>query len=275
MKNILVIGTGEIGVSLADLIEESGQYKVFRKDIDPLDISVPIHIMHICIPYSERFVEIVKDYAVQYKPKLIIVNSTVRPGTTNKVTQETNISSVHSPVRGRHPLLKEDLLKFIKFVGGEKEAVKKAKEHFESIGITVVSLDNTINSEVGKLLSTTYYAMNITVHREFHRLCEEIGADFSQAVSLFNATSTIDIGHKIPRPLMFPSKIKGHCLIPNIDILKHDVKSELLDFVLKTNEEVDEKKMEHIKEKIKEIDLKYRKGIEQNFFKKIKENASV
>jgi len=239
MENILIIGTGEIGKPLTELIEESGKYKVYRKDLDTLEILEPIQIMHICIPYSERFVEIVKAYAMQYKPKLIIINSTVRPGTTNKVIQETNIPSVHSPIRGRHPFLKEDLLKFVKFVGGEKEAVRKAKEHFESIGITAVSLDNAINSEVGKLLSTTYYAMNITIHKEMYRICEEVGADFSQAVSLYNATSTMDREHKVPRTLMFPGKIKGHCLIPNIEILKEDIDSKLLDFVLKTNEEVD------------------------------------
>ncbi len=272
MKNVLVIGNGEIGRPLAELIEKSGNYVVFIKDVKQIKIPEPIDILHICIPYSEGFSTIVDDYAREYRPKLIIINSTVRPGTTDAIAKKIGIPAVHSPVRGRHPNMKEGLLKFVKFVGGEKQAALLAKEHFERIGLTVMLMDSAINTEIGKLLETTYYGIDIAAHQEMYRICKVYGADFIQAVTLYNATCTMDIAHKVPRPLMYPGKIGGHCVLPNIEIIKLDVMSELLDFVLKSSG-IEGIEFEKLKQKIKEIEKTYRKDTDRDVLKIIKENA--
>ena len=66
MKNVLVIGTGEIGSAIIGLLEESGKYKIFKKDIEPVEITDSIDIMHINIPFLDNFSNIALDYIKEY-----------------------------------------------------------------------------------------------------------------------------------------------------------------------------------------------------------------
>ncbi len=54
-------------------------------------------VMHICIPWSEEFFDIVKDLNDKFKPKLIIIHSSVKLGTTQALF-DLGIPVVHSPV---------------------------------------------------------------------------------------------------------------------------------------------------------------------------------
>lgn len=240
MKNVLVIGLGEIGIALCQMVEESGKYKLFKKDIEELEINKKIDIMHICIPYMDNFVDIVVGYIEKYKPELVIINSTVRTETTKKIYDKTKRKIVHSPVRGKHPKIKEGLLKAVKFIGGiDKDAANEAKEHFESLGIKCEILKSPIETELGKLFSTTYYALCISYHQEMERICKKFNADFEQTVTRFNETYNDvcrEINPKVVRPVLFPGFIGGHCLMPNIKILEKDIKSDFFDTIKKSNE---------------------------------------
>ena len=238
MKNVLIIGyKGEVGSAIYSILKESKKYNLLKKDTEPLNIKEKVDVMHISIPYSDRFINIAAGYIRKYKPGLAIIHSTVRPGTTNKIYEKTKALIVHSPVRGRHPDLKGGIFKFIKFIGpANKKAALLAKEHLDSLGIKTEILKSPLETEVGKLLCTTYYAVHIAFHQDMDRICDRFGADFKQAVTRFNQTCTMDINHKIPRPVMFPGFIGGHCLIPNIEILKKDIKSDFLEDILKSNE---------------------------------------
>lgn len=240
MKNILVIGLGEIGSALCQLIEESGKYKLFKKDIEEIEIKEEIDVMHVCIPYTNNFVNIVVNYIKKYNPKLTIINSTIRLGTTKEIYNKTMKRIVHSPVRGKHPKLREGLLLFVKFIGpANKEAGEDAKEHFQSLGIKTEVMKSAIETELGKLFDTTYYGLCIAYHQEMERICKKFNADFEQIVTRFN--ETYNDGCKISnpnvvRPVLYPGFIGGHCVMPNIGILKKDVKSYFLKAIEKSNE---------------------------------------
>jgi len=237
MKTVIVIGSGEVGKAIASLVSENPSFKLYVKDIEPLNISESVDVMHVCIPFGDKFELIVKDYIKEYSPKLTIINSTVSPGTTKRIFNDTTATIVHSPVRGLHPDLLGGLKKFIKFIGpSSPDAGKLAEEHFQSLGLQTEILQSSVNSELGKLLATTYYALNIAFHQDMERMCETYGADFKEAVTRFNATMTMDIEHKIPRPVMYPGVIGGHCLMPNIEILQKDVDTEFLRAIQNSNE---------------------------------------
>jgi len=240
MKNILVIGLGEIGNALYQVIEESAKYKLFKKDIEDIEINEEIDIMHICIPYIDNFVDIVVNYIEKYNPNLIIINSTLRPNTTNEIHKRTKKSIVHSPVRGKHPGIREGLLLFTKFIGPiDKKSGETAKEHFESIGIKTEIMNSPVETELGKLFSTTYYGLCIAFHQEMERICKKFNADFEQTVTRFNETyndGCKTTNPNILRPVLYPGVIGGHCVIPNIEILKKDAKSDFIDAIEKSNE---------------------------------------
>ena len=237
MKNVLIIGYGELGRGIYELVERSAKYRLFKKDIEDLEPKEKIDVMHVCIPFIRNFVEVVTGYIKKYKPELTIIESTVGPGTTDEVYKKTKKLIVHSPVRARHPDMIVGLLKFIKFIGPTSEkAGKLAKEYYESLGIKAEIMGSAINTEVGKLLCTTYYAANIAFHQDMERICKGLGADFKQSVTRFNETGTIDREYKIPRPVLYPGYIGGHCLIPNIKTLQKYINTDFLEDILKSNE---------------------------------------
>lgn len=241
MKNVLIVGyKGEIGSALYEVIEDSKKFNIFKKDLEKIEIKEKIDIIHICIPYLDNFVDIIVDYIDSYEPKLVIINSTVGPGTINKIYEKRKCKIVHSPVRGRHPKIKGGLLKAVKFIGPvDKESGGMAKEHFELLGIKCEVLNSPVETELGKLFSTTYYALCIAYHQELERICKKFNADFKQTVTRFNETYNDicrEINPKVVRPVLFPGVIGGHCLMPNIEILERYMKSDFFDVIEKSNE---------------------------------------
>ena len=240
MKNVLVIGLGETGSALCHVIEESGKYKLYKGDVEELEIKDKIDVMHICIPYMDNFVDVVADYIEKYNPELTIINSTVRPGTTKQISEKTKKSIVHSPVRGKHPNLKGGVLLFVKFIGpADAKSGEAAKDHFESLGIKTEVMNSPVETELGKLFSTTYYGLCIAYHQELERLCKKFNADFKQTVTRFNETyndGCKTVNPNVVRPVLYPDFIGGHCVMPNIKILKKDIKSDFLEAIEKSNE---------------------------------------
>ncbi|MBI4143508.1 hypothetical protein HY487_01340 [Candidatus Woesearchaeota archaeon] len=240
MKNVLVIGLGEVGNAMCQVIEGSGKYRLFKKDAEDTEIREKIDIMHLCIPYMDNFVGISADYIKKYNPELVIINSTVMPNTTNEIYQKTKKSIVHSPVRGKHPHLKDGLLLFVKFIGPiDRKSGMDAKEHFESMGVKTELMKSPLETELGKLLSTTYYGLCIAYHQEMERICKKHNANFEQTVTRFNETYNEGckiINPNVVRPILYPGFIGGHCVMPNIGILKKNIKSDFLDAIEKSNE---------------------------------------
>jgi UDP-N-acetyl-D-mannosaminuronate dehydrogenase len=200
----------------------------------------------VCIPYSEKFETIVKGCIRKSNAKLTIIHSTVSPGTTLNITKDLPTIGgcvVHSPVRGIHPHLYQSLKTFDKFVGADSyDAAQQAITHLTSIGIPALYVGISINSELGKILSTTYYGLCIAWHAEMEKMCKNYGADYNQAVTQFNETYNEGykaLGkHNVIRPVLYPPTgvnphIGGHCIVPNAELLQTRVPSEALDLIVK------------------------------------------
>lgn len=233
-----ILGYGEIGQALAKLYTEP---KV--KDLNRDDGLTGIETLHVCIPYSEKFVDIVVQEITMYKPTLTIIHSTLAVHTTQTIQHlvPQDCYVVHSPIRGVHPNLIESILTFTKYVGSDyPTGAKMAKKALEEIGCTVKILKNSATTELGKLLSTTYYALCIAWHGEMQKMCDAIGVPYDEAITDFNQTynagySILDKLSVIRPTLQPPQKtegIGGHCLIPNTKILNELFESKILDLIL-------------------------------------------
>ena len=160
-----ILGYGEIGKSLARFYKDP---KI--KDLDRDDGLQGVDILHVCIPYNDKFVDIIKKEIKEIKPKLTIIHSTVAPGTTKKIGGMV----VHSPVRGVHPHLYEGIKTFVKYIGADdKKAGEMAKKHLESLGIKTKLVYPSKTSELAKLLCTTYYGLCIAWHGEMNKICKK------------------------------------------------------------------------------------------------------
>ncbi len=225
-----ILGYGEVGQAIAKFFKNP---KI--KDLNKNDGLKGVEILHICIPWSEKFLDIVKKEIGSIKPKLSIIHSTIPPGTTQKI----GAMAVHSPVRGIHPHLHKGIKTFVKYVGADdKKAGQLAKKHLESLGIKTKVFYPSTTTEIGKLLDTTYYSLVIAWHGEKKKLCDKFGVNFDWAVTDFNQTYNDGykkLGkHNVIRPVLIPPQgyIGGHCLIPNAKLLEKYFKSKAIDLIL-------------------------------------------
>jgi len=277
-ERVLVLGLGEVGRPLYDVLIESRRFSVFALDLDvnkmrEAKATIPkgkVDVMHVCIPcYNrEKFVRSILEYIDRFNPEITIINSTVPPGTTEEIKEKSSHPVAHSPVRGVHKSrehMRWELKRWVKYVGGtDVKSAELASKHFRKLGLNVKVLQSSRETELAKLFETTYRAWMIACFQEMHRISRHFNADFDQIVDFLEDTHRV----RFDRPPMFPDVIGGHCLIPNTNLLLETYKSEFLRLILKSNE----KRKEEIKEedvrsevqKIKERVKKLEKDLIRN-----------
>jgi UDP-N-acetyl-D-mannosaminuronate dehydrogenase len=230
-ENIVVVGLGEVGRPLFELI--SRYHPTVGVDISPLtERSEDVAVMHICYPYGiSDFVGQTAHYIEQFRPGLIIINSTVAVGTTRAIAQRTGTAVAHSPVRGKHADMLKDLLSYSKFVGGiDTTTGKRAAKHFESIGMKTKILSSPEASELAKLTETTYFGLLIAWAQEVERYCDQFGQSYDEVSSFYDEIRFF------PPVKYFPGIVGGHCVMPNIGILSRIDHSEILKAIQSSNQ---------------------------------------
>jgi len=111
-KNALIVGMGQLGKSMFELLKR--KYNLFQHDINTKSVrdytknlkrEIEVKTspeeaggcpMHICFPFNDDFVESVKKYYEDYKPEVMIIHSSVKPGTTKDLA-DLKLPVVHSP----------------------------------------------------------------------------------------------------------------------------------------------------------------------------------
>jgi len=266
---VLVVGLGEVGRSLFELLKESKKFEVYGWDVDEKKMQdvqqggLPkeVDVLHICYGCrdQESFVKATVDYMRRFRPELTIINSTVPPRTTEKVHTLSGGRIVHSPVRGTHKTresMKRYLLFLTKYIGGvDYESARLARKHFEMAGLKTKVLKSPVETELAKLFETTYRAWMIACFQEMHRISRLFGAKFDEVVDFLEDTHRV----RFDRPIHFPDVIGGHCLIPNVELLLEVYDSEFLRLILKSNEK---RKKEVMDESVKREVEKVRKRVE-------------
>jgi UDP-N-acetyl-D-mannosaminuronate dehydrogenase len=263
--SVLIVGLGEVGDALFELFRESRRFEVYGYDLDKKkmreitgtsELPKAVDVMHVCYPCTrqETFVQITSNYVRKIEPKLTIIESTVPPGTTQKIYEITKLPMVDSPIRGMHESLetmKRDILFWNKYVGGAtKESAEAARKHYEKLGLKVKILKSPAETELAKLFETTYRAWMITCFQEMHRISRHFGADFNEVVDMLE-----DIHRaRLNKPIHYPAVIGGHCLIPNTELLLTVYDSEFLRLILESNEKrKEEVRDEAVQEEIEKV----------------------
>jgi UDP-N-acetyl-D-mannosaminuronate dehydrogenase len=207
------------------------RYQTFGVDINQPASVTRCDVLHVCFPFQENFCREVVKYIDQYRPDLTIINSTVAPGTTRSIAVQSQTAVVHSPVRGKHARMQEEMLHYVKFVGAlDAQSGQRAVEHFESVGMKTRLLSSPEASELAKLTETTYFGLIIAWAQEVERYCSEMQVDYDEVVSIYEEIQFF------PPVKYFPGVIGGHCVMPNIKILKRSFGSAMLDAIEQSNE---------------------------------------
>lgn len=225
----LVIGYGEIGKAIGEVIGEHDYL-----DVDVTPTGKEYAVMHICIPFTSDFVKIVKAYMAKYKPKHVIVYSTVPIGTCEKIGQKV----VHSPVEGRHPDLALSINTMERWIGtSDKKEGHYFTNFFEDLFMRVKVVTSSKFTEALKLLSTAEYGVNIAFADYKADVAEQIDMpyDLTKEWNLeYNRLyRELGLGKRFQKYVLdAPSgTIGGHCVVPNAKLLNFDYPDDMLDII--------------------------------------------
>jgi UDP-N-acetyl-D-mannosaminuronate dehydrogenase len=227
----LIIGHGEIGTALGQVLKESS-YQEFFQDIVKNEFIPQLNgttsslfinrddvtvIMHICIPYSKKFEYVVGQYIKQFKPDATIIHSTVLPGTTDSIySQFAEMQAIYySPVRGQHNSLAEDLKRYTKYFGQQSTVVQ---QRFKDANIRTAVMSDDLTLEWAKHLSNTLYYHWLIGYRQYvHQWSKELNL---KETELWDFTNELHEYTGIQYPTYFdPKGIGGHCVLQNSKLL--------------------------------------------------------
>ncbi len=230
-KNVIV-GLGEIGEPLLKIISKAISTVGYDKNpklVDKIKLkkheNYETNILHICIPFNRNFQNNILSLFKKFKPKCIVIHSTISPYTTKKLQLNLSIPIIYSATRGVHKRMFSDLKKYTKFYALEKNAPKKkwASENYTKLlkkcGIKSKKMSDPITLELAKIMvDTSYYGWLINYAHLSNMIAKEHGVNYDEMLSF------ADEIHKFlgNRPKMYPGFIGGHCVIPNLDLIKED-----------------------------------------------------
>src|SRR2546425_29436 len=229
-KTIVVVGLGEVGKPILEIV--SRHHEVVGVDVSsPTQRIKAVDVMHVCYQFAiEDFVGETVRYIKLFSPGLTIVNSTVAVGTTRAIAERTGAAVVHSPVRGKHVRMLEEILSYTKFVGAmDPVSGERAAKHFESVGMKTRILSSPEATELAKLTETTFFGLMIAWAQEVERYCDQLGQEYDEIASFYEEVKFF------PPVKYFPGIISGHCVMPNIEILNRVRHSEILKAIQSSN----------------------------------------
>lgn len=202
----LIIGAGEVG---------KGLHKVIGGDImdSVLNTIKTYEIIHICFPYGKKFEKYVREYQKIFKPKYIVIHSTVPMGTSKR------LNACHSPIRGVHPFMAKGIKTFVKYVGGTGAEI--IGKFFKDKGLKVRIVKDSDTTEALKLWDTSIYGRLILLNKEIYEWCEKHKVDFN--IVYTEASKSYNEGYvKLGRPEVvrpwlkhMKGKLGGHCIYEN------------------------------------------------------------
>ena len=235
----VILGMGEVGQTLFDLLVDR-KFDCVGIDLDDSkckkysenEVIKNPEYLHVCLPGElTGFTDIVLDWIDKIKNiQVVIIHSTVKPGTTKIIQEKLTIPILFSPVRGVHKRFLNDIKKYTKFISFDGiEIDSKIKRDLENRFEKIDWMSTTKTAELAKILvDTTYYGWLINYAQITKMICEKENVDFEEMWKFADEIHE-NLGN---RPKMFPGIIGGHCVIPNLDLVEY----ENLDIIKKINE---------------------------------------
>ena len=211
----LIIGHGEVGTAIKDIIKDSGnKFDILINDLSPQE-ETSFDFIHLCYPDSPNFVKIAQAYTKKYTSpdSIIIIHSTINPGTTQKVA-EFFPRVAYSPIRGTHPNLKLHILHFQKFVATTDSSVAEEVEKlYETLNIPInLTIEDPISLEFAKNLNTTFFMHLIIFTQAVAKLARDHDLNLFTIIDFIEST-----GDRCLLP--YAQAIRGQALIHNAKTL--------------------------------------------------------
>jgi len=232
MKKDVVAGIGEIGKPILKLLSKDSVIVGFDLNHDLMDENkfekyknLETSFLHIAIPVTGKFISNVLKLYKKFQPECIVVHSTVKPGTTEKLQGKLPIPVIYSATRGVHKRMIYDLKRYTKFfvispnAPRNKWASSKYTKLMKRCGIKTKQMSKPETLELAKIICDTSYLGWLVNYAQLSNIIAiEHGVDYDEMWSFSDEIHKF-LGN---RPKLYPGFIGGHCVIPNLDLIQSD-----------------------------------------------------
>lgn len=227
----LILGVGEVGGTIFDLLAERG-FGCTGADADPSKCrncsdmadgvqNTGAEYLHVCIPGGmSAFDHAVLDCISKCGDSLgaVLIHSTVRPGTAARLGAACGVPVLSAPARGVHRRFLKDMKRYTKFVAADGGLPAAVRVGVEARFKKVAWMSSTKTLELAKILTdTSYYGWLISYAQLTKMICDAEGVDYDEMWEFAREPHEI-LGN---RPKMYPGVIGGHCVIPNLDLVEY------------------------------------------------------
>ena len=229
MKKDIVAGIGEIGRPILKLLSESNIVVGFDLNPNLMDKrkferykNLKTSFMHITIPVTGKFINNVLKLYKKFQPECIVIHSTIRPGTTERLQGKLPIPVIYSATRGVHKRMIYDLKRYTKFfvispnAPRGKWASSRYVKMMKACGIKTKKMSKPETLELAKIIcDTSYLGWLVNYAQLSNMIAIEHGVNYDEMWSFTEEIQKF-LGN---RPKMYPGHIGGHCVIPNLGLL--------------------------------------------------------
>jgi len=230
-----IVGAGVVGGAMQALCgQDSVIYDTGPGCPQDKDAINDCDVVFVCVPTPMSAdgscdCSIVEDVVSWVEAPLIILRSTVSPGTTDRLREQHGKSIVFQPeYLGETPAHVFSDLSQRTFVvlGGTPEDTSRAAEVYQHYYNSMVQFYfcDAVTAEVAKYMENSFYAVKVTFVNEFYDIARAHGVDYNALREVWLADTRISRDHTF----VFPDArgFSGKCLPKDVSAIIHSSRKQ-------------------------------------------------
>jgi UDPglucose 6-dehydrogenase len=232
--SVAIVGLGDVGRSVQKLFPEATGYDGplgigSREAVNQCDYAF------IAVPTPSRAdggcdTSVVEEVVGWLETEVIIVLSTIPPGTTEALAQESGKRIVFQPTYGpgetvEHPFNDFHNVRWL-ILGGEREATGRVVELYKTVynAETAIWQTDARTAELAKYMENAYLAMKVTFCNEFYDIAEHFDVDYNELRELWLQDPRMGRSHTFVYPE--DRGYGGKCLPKDVAAIIHAASAE-------------------------------------------------
>jgi UDPglucose 6-dehydrogenase len=224
-ETIGIIGQGFVGSAVREGMKNHFDVRCFDRDVNKFsntssiwDVVDNTNLLFLCVPTpmkstGECDLSIVKSALVEIdhcvnslekKEYIVVIKSTIPPGTTDKLNQEfKNVSIVFNPEFLTEANSLNDYLEQNRIIiGGDRPASSRVKIVFSKAfpRTPIIKTSSTI-AETIKYVTNTFLAMKVSYANEVYEICQALNIDYDKVIEYAKYDDRLGNSHwSVPGP---------------------------------------------------------------------------
>jgi len=258
--NIGIIGQGYVGTAIKIGFKEHYNVETYDKfDLAKStrstikDIVDRTDIIFVCVPtpmrkdgtcYTGIVEEVIREINETADGQIIVIKSTIPPGTTDRINQEyTRSTVIFNPEFLTEANFLEDFKNQSRIIlGGDRKGTNKLRQVYSKVfpHATIVKTGSK-TAEMVKYFINCFLATKVSFANEMYSVCEQVGIDYDKVVEYATYDERLGKSHwAVPGPDE-DFGFGGHCLPKDLSAIINEFKTyRLLESVEQVNDQVRE-----------------------------------